>query len=336
MNSRSFGLLLFMLSACNSTDAGKPVQRIHHEYDYLLANRAKENHHDEFGLGRPPIDVPKARAALLEDSRAEIRVRALMSIAAALAEKGIPDYIAALDDPSIDVVAEAAHELAATGSAYMDRDPSAPAMSALRTHAAGLRTIATTSGAVGVGAVRAHAAEALVFISDRDSLTPFLRDKELAGFGVELAAQLSLSAEEIGLLEKIVRAEPKNTGALRVLVDKSPPVGLPLLKAAIERGDADFEFADVVVAHKFTGAIPGIVRVLAKTPRDYSVMRWIDALAKLNAVCTARAIANILADPVFESSAIVALRSLSGHPDFTELQLEHWAMSQPDDVTPCK
>jgi hypothetical protein len=313
--------------------------RVHHEYDFLLSERPRDDRHDEFGLGHAvgPADAARARSALKEDSRPAIRAAALRLLSAVERAKAIPDYATALDDPSDEVAVEAAHLLAEDGSSYVDRAESEAAVAAVRAHAARLRGIVSAPGdASGPWSIRQRAAEALVFASDRESLAVLLNDKELIGLGMEFAAKVALGPDDVKLLVAVATKDPKATGAIRLLVEKVPDVGTPLLIAAIDRSDVDAGFPNLIVDRQLTAAVPAVIKYLARAPRDIGIGRWLDALVKLRATCAAKAILALAKDPAVGFDAIVALRALAGHDDWKDAEVESWARAQPDDVTPCK
>ncbi|HEY4239976.1 MAG TPA: hypothetical protein VGM88_09185 [Kofleriaceae bacterium] len=315
--------------ACAAGEASAAKRGAHAEYDVFLPRvRSPENRHDEFGLrGRPP-DAALARAALREDSRADVRAGALSLLAQLEGDRASADFVAALDDESDDVAALAAHLIKTSAPAMTgDRD-------AVSKHWARLRAVLERKGPTEEGTARANAADAAIYIRATDALPVLLRDANLLSTGVALAELVTLRPADISELKAAAERFPHDTSATLLLLEKTPDIGLPLFVAAIDRGDMDAANASIVVQRNLTAAVPGMLRAVLKQP-DLVTIRWLDAIAALRATCAAPALIALYDSP-FGDRVTRALGTLSGHPDWTEPQLREWAKRQRADVAPCR
>ena len=307
---------------------------VHHEFDFLIsASSTRELHAQHVNDG--PEELAQVRAALRTDSRSEVRRNAIVALTAALAERGIPDYISALDDSAADVVAEAAFSLATYSPAYMTRPESKEGMAALRTHATALRGALQSSSA----RTRFDAAHALRVIADPDvDLSLLLEDESslVRNEGMALAYERSVDAKEVALLDKVARSdsdEDLRGQALALVARRAPPsLAVPVLSAAFARGEVPFILANAVEDAKLTQLTPSIVEYVEGHPKAF---RWLAVLSSFNATCAARKIAAMLSDPATGPYALDALRSLSGHSEWGEEQVKQWAMQQSEDAAPC-
>ena len=310
-----------------------------HKYDFLLSPSSTHELYDRH-VHDSPEEIATVRSALREDSRAIVRVNAIVALSASLKERAIPDLMAALDDTDPDVVSEAAFSLAASAPEYLSRPENKETMAALRSHAAAVRAALSSANV----RVRFNAATVLVALVDPDvDLGILLRDTTslVRAEGLKLAAARATAGHAIGpadvkLLDAVARtdADPQlRTRAVNLVADHAPMLAAPVLVAAFERGDVDRGLAQTIEANKLGYLVPAIVAYVQKQPKE---AYWLKTLVVLKATCASQVIAGLLADYTTGELAAEALRSLSGHSDWTAAQLEGWAKQQPADVAPCK
>jgi hypothetical protein len=307
--------------------------RVHHEYDFLLsASSTSELHHQH--VHDTPEQVAHVRAALHNDARVDVRRNAVVALEAALSERCIPDCIAALADSAPEVSTEAAAGLATYAPAYLSRPENPPALAALRSHAAALRSAMASSNET----VRYNAAMALRTIADAQvDLGVLLRDDSplVRREGLALASVRVLGAPEVKALDELAHKDPDQqlrTQAVNVVAYYAPALALPVLQAAFTRGDVDNGTANAIEDRRLVAATPAVLGYLQRQPK---AVRWLQTLVAFKATCAARAIAGLLSDDTAGYPATEALRTLSGHPDWPTAQLAAWAARQPGDVGPC-
>lgn len=279
--------------------------------------------------------IALVRAALRHDAREQVRRNAVVALTASIMARGVPDYIAALDDASPIVAAEAAYALAIYGPASLSGPENVPAMTALRGHAPLLRALLASPGET----VRFDAATALRVIADPDvSLARLLGDDSalVRREGLELAAGRSIGVPELQALAAVAERDPDpqlRVTAVNTAVDRAPALAGALLASALQRGDVDRGTAQLIAQHRLAAAVPGILAYVARQPH---AAFFFETLAALGATCAARAIAAHAGDAWSTGFAIDALRALSGHADWSKDQLFAWAAQQPDDAAPCR
>jgi HEAT repeat protein len=279
--------------------------------------------------------IALVRAALKHDAREQVRRNAVVALTASLMARGVPDYIAALGDPSLIVAAEAAYALATYGPASLSGTENEPAMTALRGHAPLLRALLASPSET----ARFNAATALRVIADPDvPLAKLLGDDSalVRREGLDLAARRSIGAPELQALAAVAERDPDpqlRITAVNTAVDRAPQLAGALLASALERGDVDRGTAQLIAQHELTTAVPGILAYIAREPR---AAYFFETLAALGATCAARAIAAHASDAWATGFAIDALRVLSGHADWSRDQLFAWAAQQADDAPPCR
>lgn len=338
MRACSLLQLLFAaaLAACNASadqrraSSGGPME-IHHEFDDLLDAPSTHDLHEQH-VHDDATAVAHVRAALRTDSRPEVRRNALVALSAAIRDQAIPDYVSALDDPDLDVAAQAADQLVSWAPAYMGRKQNDAGMSALRAHADKLRNALDSTNET----TRYYGARGLRVIADTQvPLAKLLGDGSglVRAEGLLLAQSRSLGSDDVKALDKLSRTDPderKRSQAVTVVVDKAPPeLALAVLEAALSRGDVDTSTADAVRARQMKIAIPAIVRWVPSHPKD---LAWLDTLVALNATCAASTLVTLLSDFTAGTPARDALRALSGHPEWREAELTKWAATVP----PCQ
>lgn len=304
------------------------------KYDFLLSASSTRElwaaHRDDDSQ-----TIALVRAALKHDAREQVRRNAVVALTASVMARGVPDYVAALDDPSPVVAAEAAYALAIYGPASLSGPENEPAMTALRGHAALLRALLASPGET----ARFNAATALRVIVDQDvPLARLLGDDSalVRREGLDLAARRSIGAPELQALAAVAERDPDpqlRVTAVNTAIDRAPQLAGVLLSSALQRGDVDRGTAQLIAQHKLTASVPGILAYLARQPR---AAYFLETLAALGATCAARAIAAHATDAWATGFAIDALRVLSGHADWSKDQLFAWAAQQPDDAAPCR
>ena len=304
------------------------------KYDFLLS---AESTRELWAAHRndDPQTIALVRAALKRDAREQVRRNAVVALTASLMARGVPDYIAALDDPSPIVAAEAAFALATYGPASLSGPENEPAMAALRGHAAQLRALLASPGET----ARFNAATALRAIADPDvPLARLLGDASalVRREGLDLAAHRAIGAPELQALATLAEHDPDpqlRITAVNTAVDRAPQLAASLLSSALQRGDVDRGTAQLIAQHKLTTSVPAILAYLTRQPR---AAYFLETLAALGATCAARAIAAHATDAWSTGFAVDALRALSGHADWPKDQLFAWAAQQPDDGPPCR
>ncbi len=307
---------------------------VHHEYDFLISpSLTRELHAQHVNDG--PEELAQVRAALRTDSRVEVRRNAIVALTAALAERGMADYIAALDDPAPDVLAEAAFSVATYSPAYMTRPENKEGMSALRSHAAALRGALSSTNS----RTRFDVAHALRVIKDpKVDLAALLQDESslVRNEGMALAYDRNIGPREVDVLGKVARSDPDEDlrGQALALVARQAPAALavPVLQAAFERGDVPFILANAVEDAKLTALTPYVIGYVQQHPKEY---RWLAVLSSFGATCAAQAIAGLLSDSTAGPYALEALRALAGQQYWTEERAKQWAIEQPESVAPC-
>ncbi|HZJ67401.1 MAG TPA: hypothetical protein VFD36_28025 [Kofleriaceae bacterium] len=304
------------------------------KYDFLLsAASTRELWADHRNDDAQTIAL--VRAALKHDAREQVRRNAVVALTASLTARGVPDYIGALDDPSLVVAAEAAYALATYGPASLSGPENEPAMTALRGHAPMLRAVLASPSET----ARFNAATALRVIADPEvSLARLLGDSSalVRREGLDLAAQRAIGAPELQELAAVAERDPDpqlRVTAVNTAIDRAPQLAGAMLTAALQRGDVDRGTAQLIAQHKLTASVPGILAYVARQPR---AAYFFQTLAALGVVCAARAIAAHATDAWATGFAIDALRALSGHADWSKDQLLAWAAQQPDDAAPCR
>jgi hypothetical protein len=327
--------LVAFVAACGAghaddTPTPKPVMRIHPEYDFLASPSSTHSIYDDHRHDGPD-EVAKVRAALRDDARAEVRRNAIVALTASAAERGMADYVAALDDPDPLVLAQAAAAVALYGVAYMGRPSDDAALRALRAHAPALRAALASADA----AARYEAAAALATIADPGAdLGLMLRDDSILvrREALRLARSREIAARDVALLDGVARNDSDaqlRADAVAVVIEQAPPeLAAPVVIAALGRDDVSRGVAEAVGVRKLTAVVPAIVTHLRAVPKDTI---WLDTLVGLHATCAAQAIASLLSDYTARGPAIEALRALSGLADGTADQLAAWAKTQPED-----
>jgi HEAT repeat protein len=271
----------------------------------------------------------------VDNSRAQVRRNAIVALSAALKDKAVPDYLAALDDQAPEVAAEAAASLTTYADEATDRPKNAELIGKLREHAAMLRNVFTSPNAT----ARYNAAFALNLIGDPEvDLATVLTDPvaivRMEGLGI--AASRKLGPADVKVLDTLARKDPDSQlriQAVTVVVLRAPPdLATPVLAAAFERGDVDLTTANAAEDQRLIAALPAILAYLRAHPYDVS---WVSVVKSFNAPCAARTLAMLLSNNMSGSEALATLRSLSGKASATAEQLIAWAQTQPDDTTPC-
>jgi HEAT repeat protein len=303
------------------------------EFDFL---NATTNTHDLYAqhLNDNSDDIRNLRKALATDSRTTVRRNAVVALTAAEKERANDAYISALDDPAVEVVTEAALALASTAPAYISRPANESSFAALRAHAARLRDALSSQDV----RVRFNAAFALGVIEDKDvSLSTLLHDSAdiVRGEGLALAASRELRATDVEALAELAHASSnanERVKAVNLVAFNAPRSAKDVIVAALNRDDVDAGTARAVRAKHIVGVVPAIVEYIKN---HNAAGEWFEVLADLNAVCAARAIADQMREDANVPAALEALRRLSGHPDWSRVQLEAWASQQVADAAPC-
>ena len=281
------------------------------------------------------------RAALRDDARAKVRVHAIVALSASAKAAANDAYTAALDDPDPAVQAEAAFTLTVFARASVGAAPDAQVAAVLRAHAPALRAQLASPDA----RTRANLASVLVFLVDPDvDLGVLLRDPTslVRGEGMKLAIARAAAARtippaDVTLLDAVARSDPDGQlrlAAVNAVAGFAPAAAAaPVLAAAFERGDVDTATARAITEARLTVVVPAMLAYVQKEPR---ATYFIEALAALHATCASAAIGALLTHFTAGDAAAAALRSLSGHPEWTPAQLGDWARQQPAHVAPCQ
>jgi len=307
--------------------------RVHSEYDFLLDAKSTRDVYAQH-VHDGSDDVALVRAALREDARVQVRRNAIVALSASLKERGVPDYIYALDDPASEVRAEGAASLANYVAATM-QPVNNDALTALKTHASGLRAALASDEPT----TRYNAARVLRLIGDpKTDLATLLRDDSplVRSEGLSLVATRSLGPSETALLDSVARTDSDaalRARAVTLVAAKAPPkLAVPIVSAALGRNDVDRSTADAVRDARLTGVLSAILDYLRGRPYR---TEWLNALMSFRPPCAAQLLAQMMADATSGHAAEEALRTLSGHREWSATQLEAWAKAQPADVVPC-
>lgn len=332
-------LLSLNVPACGSSRSdnsvpSKEAMRVHTEYDFLLANSST---HELYAahVNDGPEQVARARSALHEDSRVQVRRNAIVALSAALKDNGVPDYLSALDDQAPAVIAEAAASLTTYAAETTGRPKNLELIGKLREHAAALRKVFTSPDAT----ARYNAACALNLIEDPEvDLATVLADPVaiVRNEGLGIAASRKLGPAEVKVLDALAQKDTEPQLRARavtiVVLRAAPDLAAPVLAAALARGDVDRQTADAAGDQRLVAALPAMLAYLRAHPYD---LAWLTAVKSFKAPCSARALAALLANNMTGSEALAALRALSGKPDWSAEQLAAWAQAQPEDIVPC-
>jgi len=321
--------------ACGGAPGPGPVPRktMHsdHRFDFLLGEtREIYRAHADADAAR----VALVRAALREDAREEVRRNAIVALTAAQEAAAVPDYIAGLDDPAPFVASEAAAALATYGPASLSGPANEPALAALRAHAARLRELLGAP----LETARFNALSALVAIADPDTaLATVLGDDSglVRREALELAGVRTLGADDVEALGAFAAREPDaqlRVMAVNLVAARAPQLALPVLTAALARGDADRSTASLVADARLVALVPAILAYLKANPKE---PYFFATLAAFGATCAAKTIAHLAQGPWSEAFATEALAKLSGHADWSRDQLLAWANAQRESGPPC-
>ncbi|HEX3479383.1 MAG TPA: HEAT repeat domain-containing protein [Kofleriaceae bacterium] len=302
-----------------------------HRFDFLLgATRDIYRAHVEADAAR----VALVRAALHEDAREEVRRNAIVALTAAQKAAAVPDYIAALDDPAPFVASEAAAALATYGPASVSGPANEPALAALRGHAPRLRELLGAP----LETARFNALSALVAIADPDTaLATVLGDESalVRREALELAGVRMLGAGDVAALGAFAARDPDaqlRVLAVNLVAARAPQLALPVLAAALARGDVDRSTANLVADTQLVALVPAILAYLKANPKE---PYFFATLAAFGATCAAKTIAQLANGPWNEAFAVDALAKLSGHADWPRDKLFAWANAQRESGPPC-
>jgi hypothetical protein len=301
------------------------------QFDFLLGTTQEiYRAHVEADAAR----VALVRAALFEDARPDVRRNAIVALTAARKAAAVPDYIAAIDDSAPSVAAEAAASLAAFGPVSLSGPANEPALAALRAHAPRLRELLGAP----LETTRFNALCALVAIADQDTpLATVLGDE--AGLvrreALELAGARTLGADDVAALGAFAAKDPDaqlRVMAVNLVAARAPQLALPVLAAALARGDADRSTAGLVTDAKLVALVPAILAYLKANPKE---PYFFATLAAFGATSAAKTIAQLAKGPWNEAFAIDALAKLAGHDDWPTDKLFAWANAQRESGPPC-
>lgn len=305
--------------------------RVDHRFDFLIGEtREVYRAHVDADAAR----VALVRVALVEDARPEVRRNAIVALTAARKAEAVPEYAAALDDRDAGVAAEAAAALAVFGPASLAGPANEPALAALRAHAARLRALLDAEGET----VRFDALSGLVAIADPEApLAKVLGDASglVRRAALELAGARALGQEDVAALDAFAAREPDaqlRVRAVNLVLGRAPGLAVPMVTAALGRGDADRTTATLVADARLVALVPAILAYLKAHPRE---PYFFATLAAFGATCAAKTIAQLANGPWSESFAIDALAKLSGHAEWSTAQLFAWASAQRESGPPC-